>query len=183
MRSSRSIALGLGLTLSAATAFAQDTTKPSPPKAAQSTAPAAIQLTESESEVIDKLHTANQTEIEAGKLAKKNAGSAQVKQFGAKLVTDHTKADQELSTLAKRNGVKLSEVESAEVDTLKDLKGDEFDRVFLKMMVKDHQTAIDEVEKAQNQAQNKEVKALLRKTLPTLRSHEQHAEQLNRNHS
>lgn len=184
MRLSTSILLGAGLTLSAAAGtFAQDTAKPTVPKAAQPTAPASVQLTANETEVIDKLHAANKAEIEAGKLAKKNAGSAQVKQFGAKLVSDHTKADQELTTLAKRNGVKLSEVESAQVDSLKDLKGEAFDHSFLEMMVKDHQVAIDQVEKAENQAENKEVKALLRKTLPTLRDHERHAEQLNANHS
>jgi putative membrane protein len=184
MHLSRSFVFGVGLTLSAASAFAQDASKQNTvPKAAQPTAPASIHLSQSESEVIDKLHAANKLEIEAGKLAKKNAGSAQVKQFGAKLVTDHTKADQELTTLAKRNGVKLSEVDSARLDALKDLKGEEFDRTFLQMMVTDHKDAIDSVEKAQGEAENKDVKALLNKTLPTLRSHEQHAEKLDVNHS
>jgi len=186
MRMSKTLVMGVGLTLhlASASAFAQDTPKQATvPKAAQPTAPASIHLSQSESEVIDKLHAANKLEIEAGKLAKKNAGSAQVKQFGAKLVSDHTKADQELSTLAKRNGVKLSEVDATRVDALKDLKGEEFDHTFLKMMVTDHQQAIEAVEKAQGDAENKDIKALLNKTLPTLRSHEQHAEKLTATHS
>src|SRR4029450_3766441 len=40
-------------------------------------------------------------EVRAGQLATERAASAEVKQFGQQMVTDHTKANQELATLAQ----------------------------------------------------------------------------------
>src|ERR1700736_4528921 len=49
-------------------------------------------------------------EVKLGQLATERAQDAEVRQFGARMVTDHTKANQELMAVAKKNGLKVSEV-------------------------------------------------------------------------
>src|SRR5256885_4233344 len=46
-------------------------------------------------------------EVEGGKLAAQNAQNADVKKFGNRMVTDHSKANSELMALAKEEGVAL----------------------------------------------------------------------------
>jgi putative membrane protein len=180
MKPSKYIIVSMGLALSGASlAGAQASPQaPVPPRAALPTAPASIELSAQENAVVDQLHAANVLEVAAAKLAVKHAESRDVRRYGEHLVKDHTKADRELVTVAKRNGVKLAAVDNARIDDLKGRRGTDFDRAFLDMMIRDHQATIDTVRTAQNQAQNPDIKALLSKTLPALEKHEQHAQQL-----
>jgi putative membrane protein len=157
--------------------------EPVPPRAALPTAPAAIEISAQEHAVLAQLHAANVLEIKAGKLAVKQAAARDVRRYGESLVKDHTKADRELTTLAKRNGVKLAAVPDVTLADLKARRGTDFDRAFLALMIHDHQQTMDTVRSAQNQAQNADVRALLDKTLPALEQHEQHAQQLAGGHS
>lgn len=148
------------------------------------TSSAASTMTKDETQTLDELHAANLIEIEAGKLAQKHAASNDVKKYGEHLVADHTKADKELNTLAKRGGVTLTGVNTeAKLHDLEGLTGKDFDHAFLNMMVKDHAHAIDVVKTEQARAQNQDVHALLTKTLPVLEQHEQHAQLLNSDRS
>jgi len=137
------------------------------------------ELSMQDTDTIARLHESNQTEIEVGKLASKNAASAQVKRYGEELVKDHTQADRDLSALAKKKGVKLTDLDRSKLDDLRALKGNDFDRAFLNKMEKDHKMAIDLVRTAQGQVQNPEFRALLDKILPVLQKHQEHAEHLN----
>lgn len=49
----------------------------------------------------------NQAEIALGQLALQKAESAEVKQFGAKMIQDHQQANQEVQQLASKEGVQL----------------------------------------------------------------------------
>jgi putative membrane protein len=180
MKASKYIVMSMGLALAGASLVGAQAAPqaPVPPRAALPTAPAAIELTAQENAVIDQLHAANVLELAAAKLAIKNAESRDVRRYGEHLLRDHTKADRELTTVAKRNGAKLADVDNAKIDDLKGRRGTDFDRAFLDMMIRDHQASIDTVRSAQNQAQNPDIKALLNKTLPTLEKHEQDAQQL-----
>src|SRR5690349_24260915 len=46
--------------------------------------------------------TANQVDIDAGKLAEKQGSSAEVKAFGKQMVTDHSGVNKQASDLAKK---------------------------------------------------------------------------------
>jgi putative membrane protein len=122
-------------------------------------------------------------EVELGKLAAERASSPEVKEFGQMMVEDHTKAGNELKELASRANVDLESGDAREdandaVEKLSDLKGPEFDREYIDLMVKDHQDALDAL---QDQAQNADhagVKQWASATLPRIKSHLEHAQKL-----
>src|SRR5580765_7247746 len=57
--------------------------------------------------VLRQIHRANLDEIRMGQLAQRNGSSAQVKQYGARLVSDHQATDQKVVALAKQLRIAL----------------------------------------------------------------------------
>jgi putative membrane protein len=121
-------------------------------------------------------------EVEAGKVAAQKASSEEVKKFGQRMVDDHTKANDELTQLADKKGVKvpkdLDKKFKAKVEKLSKLSGADFDREYMNMMVKDHKEDIAEFSKEAKNGKDPDVKALASKTLPTLQEHLKMAEDL-----
>jgi putative membrane protein len=64
-------------------------------------------LTASESHFVRKAAESNLAEIDLRKLAAERASSQDVKQFGQRMVDDHTKADDQLKQVASEEGVTL----------------------------------------------------------------------------
>ena len=120
-------------------------------------------------------------EVELGNLAKDKASNDQVKQFASRMVDDHSKANDELKTLAGNKNVQLPTTLDAKDQALKDrlskLSGQEFDRAYMQAMVKDHRTDVNEFRKASTSAKDPDVKAFAAKTLPTLEEHLKLAQQ------
>jgi len=114
-------------------------------------------------------------EIEMGKLATEKASSSDVKQFGQRMVDDHTKANDELKSLASQKGLTLpagiGSKNEAEKNRLSKLSGAEFDREYIKHMVTDHKKDVAEFQKAANSAKDSDLKDFASKTLPTLQEH------------
>src|SRR5205085_8885052 len=81
-------------------------------------------------------------EVELGHLATQKAASNDVKQFGQRMVDDHSKAGNELKSLAAQKNVTLptalDQAHQGDVDRLTKLSGAAFDREYMGMMVKDH---------------------------------------------
>jgi putative membrane protein len=122
---------------------------------------------------------AGMTEVKLGELAAKKATQSDVKQFGATMVTDHTKANKELQAIAAKNGVtlpsKLDAVHKEKVAKISKLSGDQFDKAYVSEMVKDHEKVVGEFEKASKTAQNAGLKSFAATTLPVLKGHLKHA--------
>jgi putative membrane protein len=127
---------------------------------------------------------ASLAEVELGKLAAINASSDQVKTFGQKMVDDHTKANVELRALAgSKNIVLPSDLDAqdkAAHDTLAALKGVEFDREYMAMMVAGHRKVADSLKKESTSGKDADVKAWASKTLPTVEGHLKMALEANR---
>src|SRR4051794_15569224 len=123
-------------------------------------------------------------EVELGKLAQQNAQNDDVKQFGARMVQDHSDANQQLMTLltAKDFSVpqQLDEKHRRAMDRLSKMRGAEFDRAYMRDMVEDHDT---DVKKFRQQAQHgnaADLKAFAQKTLPVLEQHQKLAHDLSK---
>ena len=121
-------------------------------------------------------------EVQMGQLAKDKGRTEAVKNYGDRLVTDHTKANDQLKSIASKDGVTLpAQVDAkqkATIDRLSKLHGAAFDREFAKIQVKDHENDISEFQKEANQGQDTEVKSFASSTVPTLQEHLQIARDL-----
>jgi putative membrane protein len=121
-------------------------------------------------------------EVELAQLARQNAGSDAVKQYAEHLYRDHQQANETLKSLASKKGVQLpTELDGKhkrERERLANLKGAEFDKAYVRAMVKDHKSVINSFEKQAKQGQDAELKAFAAQTLPKLREHLNHAQQL-----
>jgi putative membrane protein len=118
---------------------------------------------------------AGMMEVEAGKIAQKKGMNASVKSFGEMMVNDHTKAGNELKSLASSKNAMLPDSLPADdrkhLDDMNKMTGKKFDEHYMKMMVDDHQDVIDKFEKISNRSKNADLKSWADKTLPTLRTH------------
>ena len=121
-------------------------------------------------------------EVELGQLATQKASSDQVKQFGQRMVDDHSKANDQLKQIADQEHVKLPTQPSAKAKAIKaqleKLSGSQFDQAYMKDMVKDHRRDVAEFEKESKNAQDPAVKNFAEQTLPTLREHLSQAQQI-----
>ena len=102
-------------------------------------------------------------EVEWGKLAAQNGQSADVKKFGNRMVTDHSKANNELMGLAKEEGVSLPAA-----------KGPgkwKSDKDYMNMMVKDHQEDLAEFQKEAQNGTDPDVKAFAAKGAKMVSTH------------
>jgi putative membrane protein len=132
--------------------------------------------------------TANQVDIDAGKLAESKATSPEVKAFGKQMVTDHTGVNKQATELVTKLGVKPEDNPTAQslksggadnVRALTALSGAAFDKAYVDHEVAYHQQVLDAVDKTLiPSAQNAELKALLVKVRPAFVAHLEHARQL-----
>lgn len=124
---------------------------------------------------VEKATIGGMTEVQAGQLAKDKASNPAVKDFGAHMVTDHTKASEELSKIATAKSVTppgtLDKSHKSDVDKLAKMSGADFDKAFMKQMVADHKTTISDFEKEAKSGKDADLQAFAGKTLPTLQEH------------
>lgn len=114
-------------------------------------------------------------EVEMGKLAAEKGASDEVRQFGQRMVDDHTKANQELMQIASSKGMTLPAAldpkHHADMQKISALSGDAFDKAYVKMMVNDHKKDVGEFQKESMSGADPELKAFATSTLPTLQEH------------
>jgi putative membrane protein len=126
---------------------------------------------------------AGMAEVELGKLATTNAGTDEVKKFGQRMADDHTKASDELKTLAQSKNIMLPTIDSkhkATHDRLVKLSGAQFDQAYMRAMVADHRQAVALFRKESQAGKDSDVKAWASKTLPTLEDHLKQAQEANK---
>lgn len=137
----------------------------------------------SDKKFVEEAAHGSMLEVELGKLAQQNGSSEKVKEFGKKMVEDHTKASEELKEAASKANIPLPDGEHAKkhkkmVDKLSKLQGAEFDKAYAKAMVKDHDEDVAAFQKQAENGQSPEIKAFAAKTLPVLQSHQQLAKDM-----
>jgi putative membrane protein len=119
-------------------------------------------------------------EVQMGKLAQEKAQSAEVKQFGQRMVDDHSKANAELQKIAAAKGVQLpTELDrkhKRDYERLQKLSGAKFDAEYMEHMVSDHKKDVSDFRAAAKNAKDPDLKAFASSTLPTLESHLQMAQ-------
>jgi putative membrane protein len=132
--------------------------------------------------------TANQVDIDAGKLAASTTKNAEVKKFAQLMVTDHTGVNKQAVALVTKLKVTPQDNDTSKslkaggeknVATLKALKDAAFDKAYVDQEVAYHQAVLDAVDKTLiPNASNAELKALLVKVRPAFVAHLEHAKHL-----
>jgi putative membrane protein len=114
-------------------------------------------------------------EVELGQLAQKNGSSSEVKQFGARMVTDHTRLNTKLGAAAKSVGLtvpsSISAEQKAEYDKLANLSGSQFDKAYIDLMVKAHTSDLAAFQKEDEATQNATLKAAVSGAIPVVEDH------------
>jgi putative membrane protein len=114
------------------------------------------------------------SEVELGQLAVQKASDPRVKQFGQRMVDDHTKANDALKAAAAQEGITLPTSTDTKHEEfrakLDKLSGPQFDEAYTKVMVRDHKEDVAAFEK-QAKAASSPVQKFAANTLPTLESH------------
>ena len=122
-------------------------------------------------------------EVELGRLAVAKGTSEAVKQFGQRMIDDHSKANSELTQLAQTKSIalptELSTKHRAEVTKMSKLSGEAFDKAYSKDMLSDHLKDVAAFERASTSASDPDVKEFAARTLPILKEHLELAKALN----
>jgi len=123
-------------------------------------------------------------EVELGRLAAEKGSNASVRQFGQRMVDDHSKANEELRNAAREEGITLpTQIDESTRRTkehLSKLSGVAFDKAYMKDMVTDHEKDVAEFQKASKAAEDSPVKSFAAKVLPTLEDHLKQAREVDR---
>jgi putative membrane protein len=124
------------------------------------------------------------TEVELGKLAQQKASSPDVKQFAEKMVSDHTKANDQLKEVATKENIdipsSLDSKHQSRVDKLAKLSGPDFDKAYMKDQLKDHEKDVSEFQGEAQGGSDPNVQHFATQTLPTLQQHLEMAKNVNK---
>ena len=124
------------------------------------------------------------TEVELGKLAAQKASSDAVKQFGQKMVDDHTKANDDLKQLASKENISIPDALDSKhqkrIDKLSKLSGAAFDKAYVKDQLKDHEEDVHEFQSEAQGGVDPNIRQFASTTLPTLQAHLEMVKGLNK---
>ena len=135
-------------------------------------------------EFAKKAGAAGAAEVEMGKLGAEKATNADVKAFAQKMVADHTKANKELMAAAKAQNLEVPAepdvMHKGMMEKFEHQSADhDFNEDYMQQMVRDHKKVIEVFQSAANDTTlDPEMRALAKKTLPTLEAHLADAQQL-----
>ncbi len=137
---------------------------------------------EDDAEFLVEAASGGMLEVQLANLALQKASSPQVKEFARMMIEDHGKANNELKALAASKNVTLPtaliDKHQKILNDLQNEKGADFDKKYVNEMVSDHKDDVDEFEEESKDANDPDVRAFAAKTLPTLKKHLQHIEQM-----
>jgi len=151
-------------------------------------APAPAAAGPSDAQIAHIVVTANQVDIDAGKLAQSKGKSKDVKAFGKQMVTDHTGVNKQAVALVTKLKVKPEDNPTSQslkkggednVKNLKGLKGAAFDKAYIDHEVAYHEAVLDAVDKVLiPNAKNADLKDLIVKVRPAFVAHLEHAKKI-----
>ncbi len=150
---------------------------------AQGAAPAAVGPTDAQ--IASIVVTANQVDIDAGKLAESKGSAKEVKAFGKQMVTDHSGVNQQAVALVTKLKVTPEDNPTSQslkaggaenVKKLQNLQGAAFDKAYVDHEVAYHEQVLDTIDKTLvPNAKNEELKALIVNVRPAFVAHLEHA--------
>jgi putative membrane protein len=127
-------------------------------------------LSEKDKTFIRKAAKGGAMEVAMGRLAEQNGQSEDVKSFGKRMVTDHSKANDELKKIAAEKSVKFPEKEPKVSWSS--------DKAYMDAMVKDHEKDLAEFQQEASSGSDPDVKKFAEETAKTVQEHLDLAKQI-----
>lgn len=124
-------------------------------------------LSAADREFMRKAAEGGMKEVEMGRMAEQQGKSNQVKSFGKRMVTDHSKANNELMGLAQKKGVKLAH----NAPRISKMSGANFDKQYMTNMVKDHEEDLSEFQREASGGSDPDLRAFAAKTSKVIQKH------------
>lgn len=164
-------------TESSSTDTSSTTTLPAASDTSATTSTAAIQVATDDQNFMQKAATGGMAEVSLGQQVSPVAKNADAKSFADKMVTDHSKANDELKQLTATKGVTLpTDTDQEHKDAAqKVMSAKNVDKAYMDEMVKDHDKDVKEFEDESKSAKDADLRAWIDKTLPVLKEHQKMA--------
>lgn len=147
---------------------------------------ASMAMAATSNDFVDDAAQGGINEVESAKLALEKSASADVKAFANHMVTDHTKANQELMALAKKLDIEVPDEATLTATAKKmilEIREESFDKAYANNQVAAHEKTVELFKKEAASSDAPELKAFATKTLPTLEQHLEMAKKLQAAHS
>jgi len=149
---------------------------------------AATAQNEGDKAFVSKALQGGNVEVQLGQLAQQKSQSDDVRQFGQKMVNDHSQmADKWFKPVAQQLGVSVpngpSKKDKKMIDKLEGLSGQDFDKEYIAAMVKDHRQDLKEFKSEAQSAQDPNVKQLAERGTNIISQHLQLIEQIAKSHN
>lgn len=142
-----------------------------------------MQLAPADQAFVTKAAIGGMFEVQSSELAGDKAQSAEVKEFAKQMVKDHGKANKELEKLGGKLGAnvpkELDAKHTQSLQKLEGLKGAEFDASYVQAQRAAHKEAVGLFQAQSSARGNPELAAWAQKTLPTLKEHQSHIQNMN----
>lgn len=146
-----------------------------------------------DAQVAGVVKAANESEIQAAKMALDRARSKEVKNYARMMQTDHKKNDQQLGAVLKTLGIEPQESEVSkqmregsqkQAAQMAGMKGNAFDQAYIDSQVSAHREVLRQLDAAltEGQAHDQQFSTLLQQTRDTVQRHLEHAERLQQNY-
>lgn len=133
------------------------------------------QLSRGDRKFLEKAAKDGMAEVELGQIAAQKASSDQVRQFAQQMVQEHTRANEQLQSIAQSQGLTLpTELDRShrrDIEKLQKLSGAEFDKEYMERMVDDHQKDVKLFRKQAEDGEHPQLKQFAADTLPGLEHH------------
>ena len=126
----------------------------------------AASLNAKDKDFISKAAAGGMMEVQMGEMASKMGKSPEVKKIGQMMVSDHTRANNELKAIAEKKGLSIGKPQKGPPSM-----GADFDRQYLAQMVSDHQQDIALFQGEAKNGTDPEIKGFAAKTLPVIQRH------------
>lgn len=124
---------------------------------------------------MEKAARGGMAEVQMGQLAADKASSQKVKEFGERMVKDHSEANDKLKGIASSKGVALPDSldakDKALYNRLSALSGAAFDKAYMRAMIQDHNMDVADFRNESKMAKDQDLSAFAASTLPTLEEH------------
>ena|SRR6218665_284762 len=132
-------------------------------------------LTDKDVKFVQNTYQCGLYKVKLGELTAAKAKSDSVKVLGRRILVEHTKANEELKSLAVAKNISLPDYLSPEdqkhYDELVSTWGADFDQSFVQIMITDHKKAVDAFKNEDLEGSDTEVRSWASVNLPIIKHH------------